>query len=101
MNEAGDGHTAWLCSLSISASPQKVFMTSGQLFVLYVGWSCHTACDPSHQADSLLFGGQATAWLLELDGKELSQFKKGRLKPTWLMIKRRIDFSSAHTPSRL
>lgn len=70
------------------------FSTSGQLFVLCVGPSCQTACDRSHQSDSLLFGGQAAAWLLEkLGGKELCWPKRGRLKPTWPMIKRRIDFS--------
>jgi hypothetical protein len=77
------------------------FPTSGQLFVLCVGWSCHMACDLNHQSDSLLFGGQATAWLLELGRKELCWPKKGRLKPTWSMIKRCIDLSIASAPDLL
>lgn len=64
------------------------FPTSGQLSLLCVGLSCPTTCDLSHQSDSLLFGGQATAWLLELGGKELCWPKRGRLKPTRPMIKR-------------
>lgn len=71
------------------------FLATGQLFVVCVGRSCHTACHLSHPSDSLLFGGQATSWLLELSGKELCWPKRGSLKPMWPMTKRRIDFSSA------
>lgn len=100
MSEAGDDSAACLRSLSVLGSPWKV-LWSPDSFVSYVGRSCHAACDLSHQSDSLLFGSWATAWLLESGGKELCQFKRGRPKPAWLMIKRRIDFNSARTLIRL